>query len=671
MRFFRRFVSKSSLPRLALAVMIIANLLVALFIYKDFGYSWDEPLFYQYGDAIGYAYSIPARLSPGYDIEKAYGPSAADHKIYGPAYLLLGQSVRSFLRLFFGEQNWDLWRLVNFLCFQFGVVMVYRLARRWLDGWAALAAAAFFCYQPMLWGMAFINPKDMPFLVFFTAALVVGFYMVDRLSHGKPDGAVVVGSDKPGMDLKAKLLRIRWLWWFFLILSLVGVILLYSDPMDRWIVRFIRFGYQAPSGNLLHKVFMRLAPGALSTPMEAYTNQALELFFRLQPTLAIFLGLLALFWGALLILPYFPQYLSRLDAWITARFAWPKWRLQGKSEARQLLKRSLLASMIPAAVLGGVSSIRILGPAAGIIVFFHFLLRKEKRYWVSFGLYAVLAFVVSLATWPYLWVNPPGRFIEVLAHMANNPQILSVLFAGKLITTDQMPGSYLPVMLTTTLTEPVWLLVGVGLLLLIVKYWKGLPEKISLILVLAWFVLPVLYVLWRRPPMYDGFRHFLFILPPVFILLGFTFQYLYRRIAMPWISAGFTILMLLPGIWGIWQTHPYEYAYYNLFLGGISGAYRQYETDYWLTCYKELLGQMDEKSTGRLFVLRQPSNAQLYAPAGLEVLRFEPDDDQTQSGDYLLLTTRANVDQLYYPQAPVRYQVEKDGAVLCLIKEIP
>jgi len=33
----------------------------------------------------------------------------------------------------------------------------------------------YFAYQPLLWGHAFINPKDMPFLVFLTGSIFLGF----------------------------------------------------------------------------------------------------------------------------------------------------------------------------------------------------------------------------------------------------------------------------------------------------------------------------------------------------------------------------------------------------------------------------------------------------------------------------------------------------------------
>ena len=287
-------------------------------------------------------------------------------------------------------------------------------------------------------------------------------------------------------------------------------------------------------------------------------------------------------------------------------------------------------------------------------------------------LYAVLAMLVSLAAWPYLWEAPLARFVENFRHMASNPQILPVLYNGEVLPSNNLPAGYFPTMLAITLTEPVWPLFLLGLGVIGLRWRRRSLERRTLLLVLAWFAIPLGYVLWFRPPMYDGIRHFLFVLPPVFIVVGFAFQELIQLLHRAWLAVLMAILVLLPGIVGIWQTHPYEYAYFNQFIGGMSGAYRRFETDFWITCYKDLLPQVDvHTSSGTLYALRQPANARLYAPPGLEVKRYEPDADETLSGDLLLLPTRSNVDLAHHPEAPVIYQVEKNGAVLCVIKQIP
>ena len=162
-------------------ILVAINILIGLFIFRDYGYSWDEPLFYDYGEALGYAYSPREWLSGNFDIERSFGASGDDHKTRGPAYLLLARSPAAVLETL-GVDKASAWHLINFLFFQLGVYFLYRLAIRWIKPSAALAASALFSWQPLLWGHAFINPKDPPFLVFFLASVCLGFEMIDTLS---------------------------------------------------------------------------------------------------------------------------------------------------------------------------------------------------------------------------------------------------------------------------------------------------------------------------------------------------------------------------------------------------------------------------------------------------------------------------------------------------------
>src|SRR5512133_3539949 len=114
-------------------ILLAVNIIVGLFIFRDFGYSWDEPLFYDYGNALGYAYSPTEWFSSHFDVANSYGATGDGNTTRGTA---------------------------NFLLFQLGVYFLYRLSTRWMKSYAALSASALFAWQPMLWGHAFINPKD-------------------------------------------------------------------------------------------------------------------------------------------------------------------------------------------------------------------------------------------------------------------------------------------------------------------------------------------------------------------------------------------------------------------------------------------------------------------------------------------------------------------------------
>jgi hypothetical protein len=346
----------------------------------------------------------------------------------------------------------------------------------------------------------------------------------------------------------------------------------------------------------------------------------------------------------------------------------------------------------------------VLGPLAGLLVL-GYAIWKFGREFLSFipplMLYGVVAILAMFATWPFLWGNPVTNFVDVFRLMSDNPTTLSVLFGGEVYRAGELPRRYMPFMLATTLTEPVWLLFAVGIVVAYFRLlrqnrdlsrsdpgtdssntWRSLRSSIdlaairnnlaSLTLVLLWFVILVAYVLSRRPAMYDGFRHFLFILPPIFIFTGFTFEFLIDHLVPSWLYAGLILLLLLPGLVGAAQLHPYEYTYYNSFIGGTSRAFRQYETDYWLTCYKESVETLERTvdTPANLYVHREAYIADYYASEHITVHELRGAADQVQPGDYVLVNTRTNEDRRVFKDASPFLQIGRGDAIFCEIKQI-
>src|SRR5690349_24886548 len=97
-------------------LLLAVNILVGLFVFRDYGYSWDEPLFYDYGEALGYAYSPREWFSGSFELERSFGSSGDDHKTRGPAYLLLARGPVYLLELL-GLDTGSAWHLINFLFF--------------------------------------------------------------------------------------------------------------------------------------------------------------------------------------------------------------------------------------------------------------------------------------------------------------------------------------------------------------------------------------------------------------------------------------------------------------------------------------------------------------------------------------------------------------------------
>jgi hypothetical protein len=538
-------------------VLLVINLLIGILTFKDYGLAWDEPLYYDYAESIGYAYSPHEWFSGDFDLENAFGPSASDHANRGPAYLLIARGPAALLQNL-GLDRASAWHLINFLTFQIGVFVFYLLCLRWLDPWPSTATTAFFSWQPLLWGHAFINSKDIPSIVFFILSIWSGLVMVD--SFFKP-----------------------------------------RQPRTQ--------------------VYLVIAAGVL---------------------------------------------------------------------------------------LGFLTCMRVIGPLAGILIIFlgitRYFLRQHSpssitpspiRYFtLLLLLYPITSLLITILTWPYLWPDPLNRFIDVIRFMSANPTQLAVLFQGQILRSDLLPRRYLPTLLGLTLTEPLWPLFGAGLILSFIKvgiqagssdkksstpekenpadHPRNPPSRYEYGLAFAWFFIPVLYVIIRTPPMYDGFRHFLFILPPVFLFAGFTIQVISKLLKPRFLKLILLSLLLMPGILIAGQLHPYEYTYYNSLTGWTGGAFRSFETDYWLTCYKEAIVtyQTGSSEEVNIFVKREPHIAAYYANERIKILDYRSQFARISPGDLILVNSRSNEDLQTFRDSPSILTIGRTGANFCLLKKV-
>jgi hypothetical protein len=55
----------------------------------------------------------------------------------------------------------------------------------------------------------------------------------------------------------------------------------------------------------------------------------------------------------------------------------------------------------------------------------------------------------------------------------------------------------------------------------------------------------------------------------------------------------------------------------------------------------------------------------------VNVIGYDPEVDQPVPGQKTLLTTRTNVDQFLFPDAPILFSVGLDGADFCVVKQSP
>src|SRR5690242_3859203 len=137
----------SKAEKYLLALWLMINILIGLFIVHDFGMSYDEPDYYLYAQNTVDAYKSFFTL--------AYTPSFGPHDLpnYGPAFIIFPELAIRFIKLFFQNIRVEnVWHFSYFFLFQLGGLCLYALARRWFDRWSAWGILLLYTSQPLLWG---------------------------------------------------------------------------------------------------------------------------------------------------------------------------------------------------------------------------------------------------------------------------------------------------------------------------------------------------------------------------------------------------------------------------------------------------------------------------------------------------------------------------------------
>ena len=599
----KRLVRSEQFPIIALLIII---LMIGLCTLTNYGESWDELQFFKYADHTLASY--PTWLTSAQIIN-----TGNTYDNYGPVFVMFTAVVARGIHAI--DPNWlipDLRHLVYFVTFVAGIYAFYVLARRWMSVWASIATTLLFAAQPVFWGHAFISPKDIPFLSAFLISLELGL----RMANSQP---AINGR------LPRALIWITGLW-------ILSLLFLFFTPqfLDNGLASLIRNAFSQPQSFF----------GALLRNLSSS-------FGRTKADIYIQIILAALMWLKLIYL-----IISTILIGFLYRKQFP--------EVFKLFSWNILLAGI---ALGLSTSIRILGPLVGLLVAIYVWQKAGKKSWPMISVYAGIALAVMLATWPYLWPNPVERLIESWHVMSQYPWPGSVLFNGQYYRSFNLPRSYLPVLLAIQITEPIWPLFFLSLVVL----WK---KKYLLIATLLWFILPLTAFIVERSPLYDNFRQVIFILPPVFFVCGLGVDWLFQRLRQPMVRGLIVAALILPGIVAGVQLHPYEYIYYNSFIGGVPGAQGRFELEYWATSYRAAMDYVNTiaPANGKIFVAGPSYIAAIYARRDLKI--YMDIDMNTQVFDYAIITTRYGADRTDFPNAPVVDTIERDGVPLTVIKKI-
>jgi 4-amino-4-deoxy-L-arabinose transferase-like glycosyltransferase len=364
------------------------------------------------------------------------------------------------------------------------------------------------------------------------------------------------------------------------------------------------------------------------------------------------------------------------DAPARQSFTWVNGKWLEKVKSLLLRLKGLLSQKwiwFTGILWGVTTSIRVLGPAAGVLLAIYFIAKSRRKAIPPLLVCFVIAGVVTYLTWPGLWASPFTNFIQSFSESSDFPWQGKVLFNWVGYPPDGLPRSYLPTLLIYQLSIPLLVTFAAGLL---VSFFKSIHKTIDrdlFLMLLGWFFIPFLGVIVFRPNLYDNFRHFFFILPPILVFAGIGIQYLFDWLKQPIFYLLVIMLLVAPNIYWIVRLHPYEYTYYNILTGGVGGAFRRFETDYWATSYRDVIQYLNRTAPQKsVIIVWGPANVvAYYARQDLNIVEYSKKvklDKNTNT--YAILSTREESDLKLYSHSPEIYQVGKAGAIFAVAKQL-
>ena len=203
--------------------------------------------------------------------------------------------------------------------------------------------------------------------------------------------------------------------------------------------------------------------------------------------------------------------------------------------------------------------------------------------------------------------------------------------------------------------------------------WARRETVLGLFLLGFTIAFPVAYAIAIKAVLFDGMRHFIFVLPPIAVAAALVADRALTRLsALPYRAPIYAALVLYGAahVGTMVMLHPDQYVYYNAFVGGVDGAQRKFKLDYWANSYAEAVHGLEdylrhqyganfEEREFTVAVCGPPISARYYFP---DNFRLQHRQDRAE---FFIAFTKDNCDRSL-PGRPV-YRVERMGALLSVV----
>ncbi|MGO9356384.1 MAG: ArnT family glycosyltransferase [Xanthobacteraceae bacterium] len=214
----------------------------------------------------------------------------------------------------------------------------------------------------------------------------------------------------------------------------------------------------------------------------------------------------------------------------------------------------------------------------------------------------VLGYLIMGLIWPWsvMEASNPFQALTYFSQFFEKPW--KEMFDGALVSVPDMPWSYLPTLFALQLPEVLIALLLAGIVGTVTSLARGAVtprHKTVLLMVTLAAILPLAIAMVKRPALYNGIRHFVFVVPPMAVLGGVAFGWIvkwlkdYGRVAQGAAGIVLSFGLLLP-LNEMIRLHPYQYTHFNHIAGTVRAADSHFMLDYWGLAFKQASDELQQ-----------------------------------------------------------------------------
>ncbi|MGY4320212.1 MULTISPECIES: glycosyltransferase family 39 protein [Bradyrhizobium] len=292
----------------------------------------------------------------------------------------------------------------------------------------------------------------------------------------------------------------------------------------------------------------------------------------------------------------------------------------------------------------------------------------------------VLGYLVMGLIWPWSIMEPghPLEAVTYFSHFFEKPW--KEMFDGALVSVPDMPWSYLPTLFALQLPEVLLVLLSAAVITTFMSLSRtdvaAKRKSVMLMLTLA-ATLPLVIAMVKRPALYNGIRHFIFVIPPMAVLGGVAFargmDWLgeNRRAWQPAALAVFAFGLLLP-LSEMIRLHPYQYTHFNHIAGTVRTADNFFMLDYWGLALKQASDGLREQLAERQEVPPQHRKWKVAVCGPQRPAQVALGPDFTIGWDSHAADFAMTLGEFYCKglAAPVMVEIKRDDVVFARVYDI-